>query len=73
MNYDTPDPALQERRDRRLATGFSEDPEYENLLKLRRDDPARFEQIASPALHVALGGYQNQKAAAERLQRRSNR
>ena len=73
INYDNQAAAelLQERRDKRVATGFAVDPEMERLLKMRTDTPEKFEQIG-PNLHLQLGYYQSRKAAAARLER-SNR
>lgn len=68
---DTPNPELEQRRDKRIATGFSEDPEMERLLEMRDKQPDKFEQLGS-FFHMSVGYYASAKAAAQRLER-SNR
>ena len=71
--YGTPNPDPAVRRDKRRASGFQVDPELEAMLKLKADDPDKFERIASPNLHMQLGFYESARAAHERSERNAPR
>jgi hypothetical protein len=47
---------------RRLADTFQESPEMEALLKLRRDDPAKFDKVIGN-IRMSLGFYLTAKEA----------
>ncbi len=64
--YDTPNPRHEARRDKRRASGFQPDPEMERLLRLKADNPDRFERIVGSSKLIELGYYQSARAAHER-------
>ncbi len=60
--YGAVDPATRPRR--RVAESYKPSPYYENLLQLKRTDPAAWRSLPSTE-HIALGLYEAQKAAHE--------
>ncbi len=54
----------EERRRRRIASGYQPNAQSERLLELQRTDPAAFAKLPT-SLKASLGYYKNAKHAAE--------
>ncbi len=62
----TDDPRAARRR-RDLGATFRPNAEMEQLLALKRADPARFEKVATPGLLMSMGSYQATKEAHQEV------
>jgi hypothetical protein len=61
----TPDQsARMESKECSEAAAFVENPQYEQMIRLRTQDPAAFNRIAAGPNRIALSGYERAKNLA---------
>ena len=67
---DTPHERDQRRQERR-ASAYVPNVLYDKLLELRDRDPAGYAAVTTPTLRIAIGYYENDKAAFEKKENAS--
>ncbi len=61
------EPPRNKRRLRSLAETYKPDEQYEEILRIRQEDPALFRTLVTPSMRMALGSYEAAKAAYEEV------